>query len=43
MLRAYGPGCDGRVIDPANQRIPDEATWIDLLEPTKEEEKLVER
>lgn len=43
MLRAYGPGCDGRVIDPASERIPDEATWIDLLEPTREEEKLVER
>jgi magnesium transporter len=43
MLRAYGPGCDGRVIDPKSERIPDEATWIDLDEPTREEEKLVER
>ena len=43
MLRAYGPGCDGRIIDAAVERIPDEATWIDLEEPTHDEEKLVER
>lgn len=43
MLRSYGPGCDGSVVDAATQRIPDEATWIDLEEPTKEEERLVER
>src|SRR5215211_3461590 len=43
MLRAYGPGCDGRIIDAATARIPDEATWIDLEEPTREEEALVER
>jgi len=43
MLRAYGPGCDGRIIDSASQSIPDEATWIDLEEPTHEEERLVER
>ncbi|HKH27530.1 MAG TPA: magnesium transporter CorA family protein [Sphingomicrobium sp.] len=44
MLRAYGPNCDGSVIDPANnQRIPDDATWIDLEEPTREEDKLVEQ
>ena len=43
MLRAYGPGCDGRIIDAKLQRIPDEATWIDLEEPTHEEERLVER
>lgn len=43
MLRTYGPGCDGSVIDAQNQRIPDEAAWIDLEEPTKDEEKLVER
>ena len=31
MMRAYGPMCDGSVIDPAKgQRIPDDATWIDL-------------
>jgi magnesium transporter len=43
MLRAYGPGCDGRVIDADVERIPDEARWIDLEEPTHDEEKLVER
>ena len=43
MLRAYGPGCDGSTIDAERQKIPDGATWIDLEEPTKAEEKLVER
>ena len=43
MLRAYGPGCEGEVVDPKTQSIPDQATWIDLEEPTHEEEKLVER
>ena len=43
MLRAYGPGCDGRIINADAERIPDEATWIDLEEPTRDEEKLVER
>ena len=43
MLRAYGPGCDGSIIDANTQRSPDHATWIDLEEPTKEEEALVER
>ena len=43
MLRAYGPNCDGSVIDPGKgQRIPDDATWIDLEEPTRDEAKLVE-
>jgi magnesium transporter len=43
MLRAYGPGCDGSVVDPKLEKIADEATWIDLEEPTHEEEALVER
>ena len=44
MLRAYGPNCDGSIIDPGKgQRIPDDATWIDLEEPTREEDKLVEQ
>jgi len=44
MLRTYGPGCDGTTIDAAHdQRIPDGATWIDLEEPTRDEDKLVER
>ncbi|MFL6736595.1 MAG: magnesium transporter CorA family protein [Sphingomonas sp.] len=43
MLRVYGPGCDGSVIDAKLERIPDDAAWIDLEEPTNEEERLVER
>src|SRR5215208_137921 len=43
MLRAYGPGCDGSIVEAPLERIPDTATWIDLEEPTKEEEELVER
>ena len=43
MLRTYGPGCDGSIIDPKVQSIPDDAAWIDLEEPTHEEEQLVER
>lgn len=43
MLRAYGPTCDGAIIDPKLQQIPDDAAWIDLEEPTSEEERLVER
>ena len=43
MLRSYGPGCDGSIIEAAAGRIPDGVTWIDLEEPTREEEKLVEQ
>ncbi len=43
MLRTYGPGCDGSIIDPKLRSIPDDAAWIDLEEPTQEEEELVER
>jgi magnesium transporter len=43
MLRTYGPGCDGRTLDARIERIPDDAAWIDLEEPTPEEEELVER
>ena len=43
MLRAYGPGCDGSIIDPNHQGIPEDATWIDLEEPTRAEEQLVEK
>lgn len=42
MLRAYGPDCDGSLIE-ARAKIPEGATWIDLEEPTREEEALVER
>ncbi|MGI8611269.1 MAG: magnesium transporter CorA family protein [Sphingomicrobium sp.] len=43
MLRAYGPDCDGGIIDPNHGPIPPSATWIDLEEPTHEEETLVEK
>jgi magnesium transporter len=43
MLRAYGPGCKGEVVDATREKIPASATWIDLEEPTREEEHLVER
>jgi magnesium transporter len=44
MLRAYGPQCDGSIIEATkSQLIPDDATWIDLEEPTREEDKLVEQ
>lgn len=43
MLRTYGPGCDGSIVNSETQLIPDGATWIDLEEPTREEEALVER
>ena len=43
MLRTYGPQCDGSLIEAAHHKIPDTATWIDLEEPTRDEEKLVER
>lgn len=42
MLRAYGPDCDGSVITTTGQ-IPPGATWIDLEEPTREEEAMVEQ
>lgn len=43
MLRAYGPACQGELVDPAREKIPMHATWIDLEAPTREEELLVER
>lgn len=43
MLRTYGPGCDGSILDAHVSSIPDHATWVDLEEPTPEEEALVER
>src|ERR1044071_6661944 len=42
MLRAFGPGCDGSLVEVA-ESIPMTATWVDLEEPTEEEERLVER
>lgn len=43
MLRAFGPGSGGKIIDPSREKIPAKATWIDLEEPTEAEEALVER
>ena len=43
MLRAYGPGCEGSLVDATIAKIPQQATWIDLEQPTSEEEQLVER
>ena len=42
MLRVYGPDCDGGEIDPATGAIPPGATWLDLEEPTRAEEAMVE-
>jgi magnesium transporter len=43
MLRTFGPACDGSIIEAKAEKIPDTATWVDLEEPTPEEEALVER
>jgi magnesium transporter len=43
MLRTYGPGLDGSLLDARRSVIPDTATWVDLEEPTSEEEALIER
>jgi magnesium transporter len=43
MLRTYGPGCDGSLLESRIEQIPSGATWIDLEEPTHDEEQLVER
>ena len=43
MIRVYGPGCEGEVIDASRKKIPLHASWIDLEEPTRAEELLVER
>lgn len=43
MLRTYGPGCDGSAIDAKVHAIPAKASWIDLEDPTRAEEELVER
>ena len=43
MLRTYGPNCDGSLLDAGHGPIPPTATWIDLEEPTREEDKLVEQ
>jgi len=42
MLRTFGPGCDGSLIEAGRGHILPTTAWIDLEEPTKEEEKLAE-
>ena len=44
MLRVFGPNCPAHSIDlGAVKALPKGTIWIDLLEPTKEEEKLAEQ
>ena len=44
MLRLFGPHCDGSPVEAVSlAQIPDDVAWIDLLEPTHEEEALVEK
>lgn len=44
MLRLFGPSCPATPVDPAHLKPGDcTAVWIDLLEPTKEEERWTEQ
>ncbi|MDQ3143321.1 MAG: hypothetical protein M3Q57_00375, partial [Pseudomonadota bacterium] len=44
MLRLFGPDCSPAPIDPAEcELLPDAGIWVDLLNPTKEEELLAEK
>jgi len=44
MLRVFGPDCSAAPIDAGSTKaLPEGAIWIDLLEPTKEEEALAEK
>jgi len=45
VLSIYAPGAHGleRINPPAGGALPEEAVWIDLLEPTLEEERRVEQ
>jgi magnesium transporter len=44
MLRLFGPDCPAKPIEPgSNAALPDQATWVDLFEPTHDEEKLAEK
>ena len=43
MLRLFGPDCSPVPIDPAAPgRLPSRAIWVDLLNPTKDEEGIAE-
>ncbi len=44
MLRLFGPDCTPQPIDAAAcEALPEGAIWVDLLEPTREEELLAEK
>lgn len=44
MLRIFGPDCPARPVDAGKvENLPEGAIWIDLFEPTREEEKLAEK
>ena len=44
MLRVFGPDCSAPPIDAGSTKaLPEGAIWIDLMEPTKEEEALAEK
>ena len=43
MLRTFGPGCDGSLVEAERGEILPTTAWIDLDEPTLDEEKLAER
>jgi magnesium transporter len=44
MLRLFGPDCSPQPVDSAHvSALPETAVWIDLLEPTPEEERLAEK
>ena len=44
MLRLFGPECSPAPVDPGKVKaLPESAIWIDLLDPTKEEEALAEK
>ena len=44
MLRVFGPDCSALPIDAGSTKVlPKGAIWIDLLEPTREEERLAEK
>ena len=42
MIRVYGPGCEGEVVDSSRKKIPLDAAWIDLEEPTREDMSEIE-
>ncbi|MEQ7874775.1 magnesium transporter CorA family protein [Sphingomonas sp. ASV193] len=44
MLHLFGPGCSTDPVDPSKIRsVPDGAVWLDLFEPTRQEEALAEK